>query len=239
MGKPESDKVTILTKKKKKADKEKRSSGRKEKLEGRIRTSSRGESENSEDVTTSSFGDGSEQEGAGEITNNSTTTPNSSLPSTPDKYSPANSASALPASLAQLKQSDSKGKKASIRSIRKIGVIYKEGKPSRFRKYSAVLKDGKLSLRAMDSGTTGKKSNTSVMMDLLLAQPIDLKEVQEVTCSEPSNTKLFTVDIVTESRKDLIGFETREELDDWVDKINKAVQALRGKKKKEIAHIDV
>jgi len=142
----------------------------------------------------------------------------------------SNSASTIPISVSQIKKD-----KRSSKTIRKTGVFFKEGKPLKFRKYNAVLKDGKLTM-ALASPTEGaeKRGNTSMMMDLLLAQPIDVKEVKEVACKEPANFKLFTVDIVTESRKDLIGFETKEDLDDWVDTINKSIHALRGKKKKKL-----
>jgi len=106
------------------------------------------------------------------------------------------------------------------KGISKTGVIYKENKQNKFSKYYATLKGRTLFLTQ-----DGAKRGTSV--DLLLTQLIIVTNIKEL---KQRDLVLFTVDFVSENRRDRIATEDKNDLVDWITRINKVIELTHSNK---------
>jgi len=107
-----------------------------------------------------------------------------------------------------------------------MGILYKETEHNKYKSYTATLKEGHLILE--------KDKKEQVSFDLLLLHAIS-NVVKEVKTKEPGD-KLFVVEIVSDHRRDRLGADNKEDLEDWIAYIKNAqdelVQASTKKRKK-------
>jgi len=101
-------------------------------------------------------------------------------------------------------------------------TLFKEHQPGKFKKYSGVIKEGRLVL---------EKDKKEQSIELLLLHTIDT-HIEEVKTKEPGNN-LFVFEIIGDMRRDRLGAETREEAQEWTERLKTAHGELHKTKKKK------
>jgi len=127
---------------------------------------------------------------------------------------------------------EKKGKKDRVKGKKYIknGVMYKEQDSGYFKKYNAFLKEGFLIL------AKEKDKKDQVSYDLLLCSVSStIKEVK----TKDSGITLYTAEFVSELRRDILGTESKEDLEEWLLYTKSAQDDLGrvSKKKKKIINI--
>jgi len=129
------------------------------------------------------------------------------------------------------KVKEKKGKKdrelkGKSKKLVKNGVMYKEQDSGRFKKYNAVLKEGFLIL------SKEKDKKVLVSYDLLLCSVSST--IKEIKPKKESGLTFYTAEFISEMRKDILGTESKEDLEEWLLFIkNEQDDMGRGKKKKK------
>jgi len=127
-----------------------------------------------------------------------------------------------PAVLASIKKGGKLRSRTLSKGTKKKVTLFKEHQPDKYKKYSAVVKEGRLFL---------EKDKKEQSIELLLLHTIDT-HIEEVTTKEPGSN-LFVFEIIGDTRKDRLGVETREEAQDWTDRLYNAHKELHKTKKKK------
>jgi len=102
--------------------------------------------------------------------------------------------------------------------------MYKEQELGSYKKFNAILKEGFLILEK------DKDKKDQVSFDLLLCSISSV--IKEVKTKDPGST-LYLVEFVSEHRRDKLGTESKDDMEEWLNYIKNAQEDLGRESKKK------